>query len=65
MTGVQTCALPILSVGIASLAGDRPVTAEQLVARADGALYRAKEGGRNRIILSGGTSTGAAPAAHA
>src|SRR5688572_5186453 len=56
---------PTMSVGIGSLVADTPVTAEQLVARADGALYRAKEAGRNRIILSGNPSPGPAPAAHA
>jgi diguanylate cyclase (GGDEF)-like protein len=56
---------PTMSVGIGSLQGDGPVTAEQLVARADGALYRAKESGRNRIILSGpSTPPAAAPAVH-
>ena len=54
---------PTMSVGIGSLQSDGPVTAEQLVARADGALYRAKEAGRNRIILSGRAAPAVAAAA--
>jgi PleD family two-component response regulator len=41
-----------MSVGIASIRGDRPVSADQLVAAADKSLYRAKEGGRDRIAIS-------------
>ena len=41
-----------MSVGIASIHGDRPVSADQLVAAADKSLYRAKEGGRDRIAIS-------------
>jgi two-component system, cell cycle response regulator len=41
-----------MSIGIGSLHSDEPAGVEQLVARADAALYRAKAEGRNRITLS-------------
>jgi two-component system cell cycle response regulator len=41
-----------MSIGIASLRGNRPAHADQLVALADAALYRAKDAGRNCITLS-------------
>lgn len=37
------------SVGVASSADD-PLSAEDLIARADAALYQAKEAGRNRVV---------------
>ena len=43
-----------MSIGVAALLDDRqavPAGAEQLVARADAALYRSKKDGRNRITL--------------
>lgn len=43
-----------MSVGVAVKSADRPETAQQIVDRADEALYRAKEKGRNRIVLSAG-----------
>jgi two-component system, cell cycle response regulator len=41
-----------MSIGISSLKTDAPPSGEQLVARADAALYRAKDAGRNRIVVS-------------
>lgn len=45
-----------LSVGIASLAADMH-TPEDLIERADVALYRAKAGGRNRVRYAAGSMT--------
>jgi diguanylate cyclase (GGDEF)-like protein len=39
-----------ISVGIATFNGSE--SDEQLIARADAALYRAKQGGRNRSVLA-------------
>jgi two-component system, cell cycle response regulator len=41
-----------MSVGVGSLRGDSVTGTEQLIARADAALYRAKAQGRNRVIVS-------------
>ncbi len=41
-----------VSIGIAT-AGAQEVDAAALLTRADVALYQAKEGGRNRVIVSG------------
>ncbi|MGJ7918509.1 diguanylate cyclase [Massilia sp. LXY-6] len=40
-----------VSIGVATLEGNDPASPEQLLARADAALYRAKEEGRNRVVL--------------
>jgi PleD family two-component response regulator len=42
------------SIGLAVRSAD--MTAEKLYHEADSALYRAKEGGRNRIVLAGALS---------
>jgi len=40
-----------MSIGISSLGADNAITAEELVLMADQAMYRAKQDGRNRIVL--------------
>ncbi|MCY2926852.1 MAG: diguanylate cyclase [Planctomycetota bacterium] len=42
-----------LSIGIASLSDHHPATADELVAFADRALYAAKNGGKDRIVVFG------------
>lgn len=54
-----------MSVGIACVSLSRPTSADQLVALADGALYRAKEAGKARIITHVLPSRTQAPAASA
>lgn len=49
---LQAAAGLTMSIGVGSLRGDRPASADQLVTRADSAVYRAKAEGRNRIVLS-------------
>jgi diguanylate cyclase (GGDEF)-like protein len=49
-----------MSVGIGSVRGDSVVSTQQLIARADAALYRAKAQGRNRVIISEHASAPAA-----
>ncbi|HZZ42125.1 MAG TPA: diguanylate cyclase [Tepidisphaeraceae bacterium] len=41
-----------MSIGVGSLNNNSPSHADQLVARADAALYEAKEAGRDRIMLA-------------
>src|SRR5205823_5544536 len=45
-------ALPTLSAGVAQSKGAEE-TSEELFARADAALYAAKDAGRNRIVVAG------------
>ncbi len=47
----QNIAIPItVSLGVSQFSGDEPT--EQTISRADAALYRAKQGGRNRVCLA-------------
>jgi diguanylate cyclase (GGDEF)-like protein len=40
-----------VSIGVASTKGDAPMTAAELIRQADENLYRAKEQGRNRVVI--------------
>ncbi len=50
-----------LSAGVASVDADAPADFDALVARADAALYAAKAAGRNRVVVSEGADSFAAP----
>jgi diguanylate cyclase (GGDEF)-like protein len=49
--GAQTSPYVTVSVGVACCAASRDTTPEQLPRQADKALYRAKQSGRNRVVL--------------
>lgn len=46
-----------VSVGVSRLAPGEDKSMEQLLEEADGALYAAKQGGRNRLVAHAGRST--------
>ena len=56
--GLGTQGRVTVSLGVASCAGEQGVGALQLVPAADGALYAAKQAGRNRVFRSGWSREG-------
>ena len=50
-----------LSVGIAMIDGDEPVSGDELLGRADAAMYEAKRAGGDRVVLSDRDAASANP----
>ena len=50
-----------LSVGIAMIDGDEPVSGDELLGRADAAMYEAKRAGGDRVVLSDRDTASASP----
>ncbi|MGV1099362.1 GGDEF domain-containing protein [Thiovibrio sp. JS02] len=49
----QTCSMRVtISIGLASVAANKPEKPEYLLTFADQALYQAKDAGRNRVLIS-------------
>lgn len=55
--GNEPAGLVTLSGGVAALVGGGGITAEAVIGRADEALYRAKELGRDRVVAHEGSAT--------
>lgn len=60
-TAIAGCKIPIrkggmttvtVSIGVTYIDHDNPLSTDDLFASADRALYRAKNGGRNRVVIS-------------
>jgi len=52
-----------ISIGLAAIGGEGETTADELLSRADRALYAAKNAGRDRVVAGGGDDAPAVPIA--